>query len=376
MQRNIIDMSFKIYCSNFFLSADGVPISGLWLNFTIVDTINGTFIPLGNPVMNDTHLYILAGFRATTAGEGSQSQEPGRDDNSTLLRLYAIKVTEALERKFTILWTNDVRIAGRIPYIHSAETYCNISSNPLEGKKQQRFSSSGNERKYEGTSDSSRSTVSWLTMEAGRLLAAVNFESPSGARMSFNMSVRDSGIMTSAGYSTNQVTSISWSNSNKEYPADIPTPEKGRFRSARDDSTKFWLSSTPPLGDKIVLEQLSKLGGGPVGASLTLPSQLTTPVTLLQGAAEDNTTDRSTSTLLVFGSSGDISCGARNNECAPANQPQLVGVEVGGEAPSVVWSVPLPQSQPAVGQITTLPLSPHPLLFLTTPLGVYAYTLA
>ena len=50
-----------------FLSAplsptDGIPIAGIWLNDT-VDGLRGTFIPLSNPVMNNTRLYLLTAFR-------------------------------------------------------------------------------------------------------------------------------------------------------------------------------------------------------------------------------------------------------------------------------------------------------------------------
>lgn len=358
-----------------FFKTDGVPISGLWLNAT-VGHVEGTFIPLGNPVMNDTHLYILTAFRA--GGPTGNGFKKSGADNNMLLRLYAINVAAALERKFTILWTHDVIIDGHIPYMYTGETYCDILSDTRHPK--QRFSSPGRVKEQSGF------PLSVLTMAAGRLLVAVRFVSITGTNRSFNMSVKDLGetySVISSGYSTNLVTSISWSNTDKEY-SDTPTSKKGQFQSVQIEGSKFWLTSSPPHENKTVLEVLTELAGMPVsGSSITLPCLLTTPATLLQATSGDSSKSFKP-TLLVFGSSDSVSCdtavpGHESSACSSDNnQPHLVGVWVemeGGGVPSVVWSVPLPHSQPVLGQISTLPLSPNPLLFLTTPLGVYAYTL-
>ena len=90
--------------------------------------------------------------------------------------------------------------------------------------------------------------------------------------------------------------------------------------------------------------------------------------------------------MLVFGTSSNVSVEEQLTMSDGGNKPQLVGVIVGGASgrvgrgerritPVVVWSIPLPHSQPAQGQISTIFLSSQSLLFITTPLGVYAYTL-
>jgi hypothetical protein len=395
-------------------TVDGVPISGLWLNAT-VQGVSGTFIPLTNPVMNNTRLYILTAFRQATS-----STKYGAGTNTTLLRLYAINVAASLDRKFTILWTYDVSIDGLIPYIYSKETYCNtVGSN--SGKFPRKFGSPKGRRSQRKPLSDLHFPLSLLTMTADRLLVAVHLESADidGGDRSFNLSVRDLGetySVISSGYSTNFVTSISWSNTDKEYRG-TPTPTKPQFRGVREAGSKFWLSFFPPHEEVSVLEQWAELAVPPPrGSSLTLPSLLTTPVTLLHTglSAGDGSNAPSTGELLVFGSAGGVSCDSSVEEherrgegglpvgkrlekmtrdvrgrsgggrtCVPDSQPQLVGVatEGGGGgggrggAPDVVWSVPLPRSQPAQGQISSLSFSPNPLIFVTTPLGVYAYTL-
>jgi hypothetical protein len=113
-----------------------------------------------------------------------------------------------------------------------------------------------------------------------------------------------------------------------------------------------------------VLELLLEQNRPPVNSSsLVLPTSLTTPVTLLQSPTDQD--------LLVFGTNGAVSDFSREDN------PHLVGVvgDEGGVVPSVKWSLPLPLVQPARGQISSLSFSSRTLLFLTTPLGVYAYQL-
>ena len=144
----------------------------------------------------------------------------------------------------------------------------------------------------------------------------------------------------------------------------------------------FWVSFTPPV---TVLEQLTELTGPPVNASsITFPTALTTPVTLLQDLSSAVTTD-----LLVFGSSDNVLVQQSSSVGSGSEQPHLVGVMVEREGrgegkgegrteatPVVLYMEYISpcHSQPAQGQISTLPLSSHSLFFITTPLGVYAYT--
>ena len=369
--------------------------------------------------MNDTHLYTLTAFRAAA----NSTEYPSAATNSTLLRLYAINVAASLDRKFTILWTYDVSIDGLIPYIYSKETFCDtVGGSKREVSKKRLGSSNGRSgRKVMGDLNF---PLSLLTMAADRLLAVIQLETTDGdGGRSFNLSVRDLGdtySVISSGYSKNSITSFSWSNTDMEYWG-TPNPMRKQFWSVQEEGSKFWLSSSPPHQEMSVLEQRTELAGPPPrGSSLTLPSLLTTPVTLLHTAstARDRSDMPLTQELLVFGSAGGVSCDSPVSECEWGNekrlpvdkgvenesrgggggrggractsesQPQLVGVATegggrgGGEGsegreggPGVVWSVPLPHSQPAQGQISSLSFSPNPLLFLTTPQGVYAYTL-
>lgn len=401
------NVTIPIHMSPFHFSylhsiSDGVPISGLWLNATVRGA-EGTFIPLGDPVMNDTHLYIMTAFRASSP-TGSGPAKRITAENSTLLRLYAIDVAASLVRKFTILWTHDIYVSGYIPYMYSKETYC-----PFTHQHRQGHASSGRGAMKEMRSES-YFPISLMTMESDRLLVAVRFESAAGTR-TFNTSVRDLGetySVVSSGCTNTSVTSIIWGNTDKG----TATPEKynrlwskGR-NQFQNEGSKFWVSSFFPQKNVTVLEELAELAGPSVnGSSITLPTSLTTPVTLLQIAPGDSARSPTTD-ILVFGSSGGVSCDKTQldkpkrpraisdtvplqqygnvtrgkvrggkSECAPDNnQPQLVAVEMKEGSPNVVWSVSLPHSQPVLGQITTLSLSPQPLLCLTTPLGVYAYT--
>ena len=349
--------------------ADGVPISGLWLNGTR-EGVKGTFVPLGNPVMNDTRLYILTGFREHTT-EGGRSNKA-----TTHLRLYAINVAASLDRKFTILWTHSVAVEGKVPYIYMQETYCDILS-LRKTKHNHHWALIGSN----GRSKISTPPPDMLTMEGGRLLASVHIKNESGTSIAFNMSVKDLGddySIVSSGYSENLITSISWSNTNRDSNQNqVHTAFRDRW------TNNFWVSFTPPERNVTVLEQLTELTGPPVNASsITFPTALTTPVTLLQYLSSAVTTD-----LLVFGSSDNVLVQQSSSVRSGSEQPHLVGVMVEREGrgegkgegrteatPVVVWSIPLPHSQPAQGQISTLPLSSHSLFFITTPLGVYAYT--
>lgn len=395
--------------------SDGIPISGLWLNAT-VRGVRGTFVPLGDPVMNDTHLYIMTAFRAS----GPTSDGPTKrstTENSTLLRLYAIEVIESLERKFKILWTHDTNISGYIPYLYSKGTYCSMQSSTHQHR--QGRDSPGKESMKKMMWSESYFPTSLLTMASDRLLAAVRFESAAGIR-TFNTSVRDLGktfSVISSGCTNTSITSISWSNTDKG----TVTPDKYyRLWSIQDkdrnqlqnEGSKLWVSSFSPQKNLTVLEELGELAGPPInGSFITFPTLLTTPVTLLQMTAGDSAKSPTQTDVLVFGSSGGVSCDTTppldklrrphaisdtiplqqygnlgevsgvsggKSECSSDNDPHLVAVETkegtAAGIPHVMWSVPLPHSQPVVGQITTLPLSPHPLLCLTTPLGVYAYT--
>ena len=353
-----------------------MPIAELFLNDTVSE-VEGTFIPLGNPVMNDTRLYILTAFRPAT---GSLQQHT---DNTTHLRLYAIDVHKSLKEKFIIAWTYDTPLDGYIPYIHSEETVCEVgdfnkAGTTFENKATDSIPSHYHSYMKEGDTVP-LSPVSWLTMEAGRLLGAVNFATPKGPSQSFNLSVYDSGesySVISSGYSPDLVSSLSWNDT--EFSAGHL--EGSAFPSA---GGSFWLSSAPPLRNETTLEQLVRLDSGPVGGRVMLSSRLTTPVTLVRPTAQPSPgpsqhsphlqhSQSQSSALLVFGASGSPSAGS------PSGQPHLVGVGVSGRGAGLLWSLPLPHSQPAVGQIATteLPDSSHSLLVVTTPLGVYTYKLA
>ena len=321
--------------------------------------VEGTFIPLANPVMNDTHLYILSAFRAHVADK-KEDQRGGKDD-TTLLRLYAINVAAALDHKFTILWTYNVTVNGNIPYLHDNDTYCD--SIPPGSHNDRSTGSSEKSPKQLG------SPPGTLTMVGGRLLGTVSVENESGESISFNMSLRDLGknySVISSGYSDNLLTSFSWSNTNKEKWG--TPPQKGNVPRGVEGEG-FWASASLPGENRAMLELLLQLNGSPVNSSfLVLSSTMTTPVTLLQSP-----TEMTEKALLVFGAAGDVS---------GVGSPHLVGVVGGGGGggegegvPSVKWSVPLPDLQPAQGQISSLSISSRTLLFLTTPRGVYAYWL-
>ena len=414
------DISIPLHMSPFHFRylhsiPDGVPISGLWLNATVRGA-EGTFVPLGDPVMNDTHLYIMTAFRASSPTGSSPTKTFTADqENSTLLRLYAIDVGASLVKKFTILWIHDTYISGYIPYIDSKGTYCSVTRQCREG-----CASSGRETTKKKMGES-YFPVSLMTMESDRLLVAVRFESAAGTR-TFNTSVRDLGrtySVISSGCTNTSVTSITWGNTDKgtaipdEYYGLRSIQDKDR-NQLQNEGSKFWVSSFFPQKNVTVLEELAELGGPSIsGSSITLPTSPTSPLTLLQIAPAPG--DSAPTEVLVFGSSGGVSCdmscdktpldklkrphaisdtvpleqygnvtrgkvsGVRGgkSDCASGNQPHLVAVKTMGGTegiPNVMWSIPLPHSQPVLGQITTLPLSPHPLLCLTTPRGVYAYT--
>ena len=344
-----------------------MPVAGLWLNDTVSE-VEGTFIPLGNPVMNDTRLYILTAFRP---GTGSLQQQT---DTTTHLRLYAIDIRTSISERIKIAWSYDVMLNGTIPYVHTEETVCYYS----RPESAESYFHMQNLQQKKGVHHHKAvfnllTPVSWLTMEAGRLLGAVNFATPKGPSQSFNLSVYDSGesySVISSGYSPDLVSSLSWNDT--EFSAGHL--EGSVFPSA---GGSFWLSSAPPLRNETTLEQLVRLDSGPVGGRVVLSSRLTTPVMLVRPTAQPSPgpgqhSQSQSSALLVFGASGSPSAGS------PSGQPHLVGVGVSGRGAGLLWSLPLPHSQPAVGQIATteLPDSSHSLLVVTTPLGVYTYKLA
>ena len=136
-----------------------------------------------------------------------------------------------------------------------------------------------------------------------------------------------------------------------------------------------------------------------MGEGVRVSSLVTTPITLVQQApllhwqrqTQEGSVppplhwDRQTqegsgqavsdsSAVLVFGTAGGLA-----GMGGHSGQPQLVGVAVSrGGGGSILWSVSLPHSQPAVGQVATidLPDSLQSLLVVTTQLGVYGYRLA
>jgi hypothetical protein len=146
-------------------TVDGIPISGLWLNDT-QNGVRGTFVPLANPVINDTRLYILSAFRPHTAD--TRNSQPGRDSSTTLLRLYAINVAAALDHKFTILWTYNVTLRGIIPYLSTVDTYCN--SLPPDAHYDDNHRGSSSSEKSPGVSEPPPGV---LTMTGGRILGSV-----------------------------------------------------------------------------------------------------------------------------------------------------------------------------------------------------------
>ena len=319
--------------------------------------MRGTFVPLANPVINDTRLYILSAFRPHTTG---------RDSNTTLLRLYAINVAAALDHKFTILWTYNVTLGGIIPYLSTVGTYCSNSLPPEARYDDNHRGSSSSSEKSPGLLEPPPGV---LTMTGGRILGSVSVLTQSGKFVSFNMSVRDLGknfSLISSGYSNNLLTALCWGNNNrKEQNTPYPWERKGNLVQAAEGE-QFWASISLSRGTitKTVLELLLEQNRPPVNSSsLVLPTSLTTPVTLLQSP-----TDRD---LLVFGTNGAVS------GVSQEDNPHLVGVvgDEGGVVPSVKWSLPLPLVQPARGQISSLSFSSRTILFLTTPLGVYAYQL-
>ena len=336
-----------------------------------IDKVQGTFVPLANPVMNNTRLYIISGFRPHGSNKGESKHL--RESNSTLLRLYAINVAEALDRKFTILWTHDVRLKGTIPYIHTRGTYCHSLSvsNTHSADNEEGFTHQTSP--YDNLLEPPPPGV--VTMVDDRILGAVSIQSDFGGNISFNLSVQDLGStysVISTGYTNYLVNSFSWSNSDRAKLWGTSSSLKratGPLQSA--SGKEFWVCVSPPGEDVSVIEALESLAGPPVNSSqLSLSTKLTTPVTLLQQqrSTADTAGERVQEPLLVFGTAAAMTGrGGRESE----NQPQLVGVE----GQTLKWSVPLPHSQPAQGQISSLSLSSGTLLFLTTPLGVYAYKL-
>ena len=357
--------------------------------------------------MNDTRLYILTAFRAHATTGKDKLRQNRAAGNNTHLRLYCIHVAASLDRKFTLLWTYTVEVKGHVPYVHTRRTYCDIAPGGGQGAK----------RRDNGLAESVSEwtePLSVLTMTADRLLATARVVGVAGNNVSYNMSVMDLGTtysVISSGYSENLITSISWSNSEREYHQRSLTPTTPSMerinlpRSTGEAGGTFWVTSSPYQGNTTALEKLTELAGPPVnGSCLSLTTTLTTPVTLLQYPVVRDTSCGAVD-LLVFGSAGDTSCDEAQRTCCRGDelcdstrtQPQLVGVlgeggggrgegrrEGGGEdggrgrkrdVPSIVWSVPLPHSQPVRGQISTLSLSSETYVFLTTPLGVYAYTI-
>ena len=299
----------------------------------------------------------------------SQHSDPiytthGRDrESTTILRLYAINVAAALDHKFTILWTFNVTLTGTLPYLSTSDTYCN-SVPPNDNDN-----SSGKSHKV------LEHPPGVLTTVGGRILGAVSIERESGDSISFNLSVRDLGgnySVISSGYSDDLLDSLSWSNNREEEKEKQSTftEKKGELAQSVEEE-RLWASVWLPRENKTVLELLLELNGPPVNSSfLVLSTNLTTPVTLLQFPTSED--------LLVFGASDSVS------GVGVGGGPHLVGVvgeegggggREGGVVPTMKWSVPLPHSQPAQGQISSLSFSSRTLLFVTSPLGVYAYQL-
>ncbi|KAL4232281.1 hypothetical protein ACF0H5_009852 [Mactra antiquata] len=81
---------------------NGVPVGSLTLNDTI-QNVNGSFIPISQPVVNIQRFYVLTKFVPNRKFHSAKTETT--DD----IRLYAIDVRESIDNRITIAWYIDIK---------------------------------------------------------------------------------------------------------------------------------------------------------------------------------------------------------------------------------------------------------------------------
>ncbi len=347
------------------LRPDGVPHAGLWLNDTFNGTA-GTFIPLGDPAVNGSRVYIMAAFRPHPLESA---------DGPLLTRLYAIDIRTTISQRIDIVWQLDIFLRNSyIPYLSASRTFC--SSSPAARSQPPSH--------Y----DTSTRSPSRVMTQARIVVASVNLcDSPACTPTLYAsrlLRVEDLGSsyrILSDDNLSGDIAALAW-HEDIETAGDMDSTER-RNRDWKEPFSKeiqmqsnplFWLLSSGNHGAQLQERQTTD---GYVTRQVILETLL--------GVKQVNTT---TEMSLVYGSQTSIalvgvSCTPTETESgylSLVSSPlhYVLALDISGDQTiQLLWQLPLPPKEPAVGQIATAGLGSTngSIIVVTTPLAVYAYRL-
>ena len=327
-----------------------MPHASLWLNDTVNGTA-GTFIPLGNPAVTGSRVYVLAAFRPHGKGRLTSS--------SVHLRLLAVEIVRSITERIRVMWQHDLTVNGSIPYqyLNTSETMCVLVPPSQEARwREEKLETHG------------ITNISNIMVNEEVIVASVNLK-VSSQMESLLMSVSDTG----PGYTLNFMSRSTGFVHSLSYPG-VKKLESWTFWACRID---MLLKNTLLEARDALTDQVSTL----VDLNQMLQTSATvavSKVTLLQtnqatlnsrfhfGLQNSSSYDKTKSLLSLVVSVVSDSIGN-----------VVVALDISESSTiSLLWKLSLAaQDGAAVGQIATVNGAENSLMILTTPAKISAYLL-
>ncbi len=380
---------YRVYRVNYLppspIHTDGVPHAGLWLNDTINGT-DGTFVPLGDPAINGSRVYIVAAFRPHV--ESSH--------NPLLTRLYAIDIRTTISQRIVIVWYMDISLDGySIPYLSNSRTVCTSSSlGPAETPH---------------SSVSLSEPPSRVMVQDGTVVASINLCgsstcTPAGYSSKLFL-VKDLGSgyqLLSEDSFSGDVTCLACLDIHDVMEKDDGLPDTLQERQSKEDLLQakphFWLLNSDTRHQTTLLEERDTSDGEVTRQvvlgklletkQVTVTTKLTIVYSNLQSAelpcisklpcVEEHASVLLLGVSISNGSSSTAEIESGNPSQVSSSPNYILALDISdGQTIKLLWRLPLPPSEPAVGQIATVDVdrSEETIMVVTTSLGIYAYQL-
>ena len=327
-----------------------MPHASLWLNDT-VNGMAGTFIPLGNPAVTGSRVYVLAAFRPHGKGRPTSS--------SVHLRLLAVEIVRSITERIRVVWQHDLTVNGSIPYqyLNTSETMCVLVPPSQEAR-----------RREEKLENHGVTNISNIMVNEEVIVASVNLK-VSSQMESLLLSASDTGpgyTLNFMSHSTGFVHSLSYPGVKKLeswtfWACRIDMLLKNTLLEARD-------ALTGQVSTVVDLNQMLQTSATVAVSKVTLlqTNQATLNLRFRFGLQNSSSYDKTKSLLSLVVSVVSDSIGN-----------VVVALDISESSTiSLLWKLSLAaQDGAAVGQIATVNGAENSLMILTTPAKISAYLL-
>lgn len=308
----------------------------------------GTFIPLGNPAVTGSRVYVLAAFRPHGRGRPTSSL--------VHLRLLAVEIARSITERIRVVWQHDLTVNGSIPYqyLNTSETTCVLVPPSQEARQR--------EEKLE---THGITNISNIMVNEEVIIASVNLKVSSQVE-SLLLSVSDTG----PGYTLNFMSRSTGFVQSLSYP-----------EVKKQKSWTFWACRIDMLLINTLLEARDALTGQ-VSTLVDLNQILQTSATVAVSKVTLLQTNQQTlNSRFHFASFYDKTKSLLSLVVSVASDSignDVVALDISESSNvSLLWRLPLAaQDGAAVGQIATVNGAENSLMIMTTPAKISAYLLS